>query len=125
MNIDIKDLPAYAKSVETSVLRQQEYVNRLAAMFEAGSREIRLFDQVNDEWTYVPLQEYWQMQQNILLAQLTFHGQITAAHTAGQSAVNAALEGVEKPIGGMGELSGAVSPVNSLIVSGLYKAKII
>lgn len=105
MNIDIKDLPAFAKSVETAVLRQQEYVDRLAAMFAAGSREIRLFDQVNDEWTYVPLQEYWQMHQNILLEQLDFHGKITAAHTAGQAAVNQALEGVEKPIGGMGEVT--------------------
>lgn len=105
MNIDIKDLPAYAKSVETSVGRQQEYVARLAAMFEAGAKEIKLYDQTNDEWTYVPLQEYWQIQQNILLSQMTFHGQLSAAHTAGQAAVNQALEGVEKPIGGMGEVT--------------------
>lgn len=99
MNINIQDLPAYVQTVAASVARQQTYVELLAQMYQDGARQVKLFDDANNIWVYVPIEPYWQIHQNLLLEQMAFNTSLSTAQTAGQVAVNTALEGVKEPIG--------------------------
>lgn len=76
---------------------QAAYVQKLADMYNSGVRNIRVFDDVNNTWVLIPLQPYWQINQDLLISQQLYSAALTGAKNTAQNSVDEALATVEVP----------------------------
>lgn len=97
MTVPIQDLPATVAKVDAIAVGQAAYLQKLTDMFNSGIATIRIFDEVNYQWTIIPLQPFWQIQQDLLLAQQLYSSQLNAAKNVAQNGVDAALLEVVVP----------------------------
>lgn len=97
MTVPIQDLPSTVTKVDAIASGQQAYVDKLTEMFNSGIKTIRIFDAPNNQWTEIPLQPFWQIQQDLLIAQQLYSSELNAAKSNAQNLVDAALLDVVVP----------------------------
>lgn len=83
--------------VDAIATSQAAYVQRLADMFNAGQTTIRVYDEPNSTWTIIPLQPFWQIQQDLLLAQQLYSSKLNEAKAEAQTSADAKLLDVVVP----------------------------
>lgn len=83
--------------VDAIAASQAEYVQKLADMFNSGITTLRVYDEVNYVWTLIPLQPFWQIQQDLLLSQQLYSSKLNEAKTEAQTSADAKLLDVIVP----------------------------
>lgn len=83
--------------VDSIASGQAAYVQKLTDMFNSGITTIRVFDAENNQWTIIPLQPFWQIQQDLLLSQQLYSSKLNEAKTAAQTSADTTLADVVVP----------------------------
>ena len=83
--------------VDAIAAGQAAYVQKLADMFNSGVTTLRVFDSDNNQWTEIPLQPFWQIQQDLLLAQQLYSSKLNEAKTTAQDCADTVLANVAVP----------------------------
>ncbi|APD19683.1 hypothetical protein PP101_19 [Pectobacterium phage PP101] len=95
--MDIKDLPKAVEDINKQVLKQKNYVDSLTAKFNAGQASIEVYTEDPGVWTMVPLQAFWQLQQDKLLALMEYQGTLNSTQTTLQVQLDELLLNVVVP----------------------------
>lgn len=83
--------------VNAIAANQAVYVQKLADMYNSGVANIRVFDESNNTWVTIPLAPYWQINQDLLIAQQLYSASLTEAKNGAQSFVDDKLLTVVVP----------------------------
>lgn len=83
--------------VDAIAASQATYVQKLADMFNSGISTIRVWDEPNSTWTQIPLQPFWQIQQDLLLSQQLYSSKLNEASAGAQTSADTVLTGVVVP----------------------------
>ncbi|AGV99227.1 hypothetical protein PM1_011 [Pectobacterium phage PM1] len=95
--MDIKDLPKSVDNINLQVQKQQAYMDTLTSRFQDGQTEIEVYTEDPGVWTMVPLQAFWQLQQDKLIALMEYQGILNSAQTTLQVKLDEILTGVVVP----------------------------
>lgn len=85
------------QKVDTIAAGQAAYVQKLADMFNSGITTIRVYDEPNSTWTIIPLQPFWQIQQDLLLSQQLYSSKLNEAAAGAQTSADTVLTDVVVP----------------------------
>lgn len=93
----VEELPTELEAVVQKVESQQAYVDKLAAQFNEGVTEIKVFDDANQVWTMISLADWHATQHAKLVALMTYQGSLSGIYAQWHALLVEALKGVVVP----------------------------
>ena len=93
----VEELPTELEAVVQKVESQQAYVDKLAAQFNEGVTEIKVFDDANQVWTMNSLADCHATQHAKLVALMTYQGSLSGIYAQWHALLDEALKGVVVP----------------------------
>ena len=93
----VEELPTELEAVVQKVESQQAYVDKLAAQFNEGVTEIKVFDDANQVWTMISLADWHATQHAKLVALMTYQGSLSGIYAQWHALMDEALKGVVVP----------------------------
>ena len=93
----VEELPTELEAVVQKVESQQAYVDKLAAQFNEGVTEIKVFDDANQVWTMISLADWHATQHAKLVALMAYQGSLSGIYAQWHALLDEALKGVVAP----------------------------